>query len=160
DLTLVTIPAEGLGLPAPKRIYKAVELFFEGNWDNFFLQGSYTWAKSNGNTEGYVKSDIGQDDAGITQDFDFPGLMEGAEGPLPNDLRHTLKVFGAYQVSDEWRIGGNVLIQSGRPINCLGYYAGDSDPIAIFYGAASFYCGGVLNPRGSFGRTDWQQDVG
>lgn len=160
SLTLVTIPAEGLGLPKAKRSYRAVELYFERTWnDVWYLQGSYTWAKSYGNTEGYVKSDIGQDDAGLTQDFDYPGLMEGAYGPLPNDRRHTLKLFGAYQVADEWRLGFNYLIQSGRPKNCIGYYAGDADSVAIQYGAASFYCNNELTPRGSQGRLPWQHQL-
>ena len=33
-----------------------------------------------GNYEGTVKSDNGQDDAGITQDFDFPEFTEGSYG--------------------------------------------------------------------------------
>ena len=160
-LTEITIPGEALGIPQAKRKYRAVELFFEGNWDNFFLQGSYTWAKSQGNTEGYVKSDIAQDDAGITQDFDYPGLMDGAYGYLPNDRRHSIKLFGAYNFSEEWQLGGNLIWQTGRPINCFGVYPADGpDTGAPNYGVASFYCGtnvadaypGTLHPRGTSGR--------
>ena len=56
------------------------------------MQGSYTWSKSQGNTEGGVKSDIGQDDTGTTQDFDYPELTIGSFGDLPNDRRHAFKV--------------------------------------------------------------------
>ena len=166
DLTTVVIPGEALGFPKAKRSYKALEVFVERAWDDkWFLQGSYTWAKSIGNTEGYVKSDNGQDDAGITQDFDYPGLTDGAYGYLPNDRRHSLKVFGAYQLTEEFRVGANLLVQSGRPVNCFGVYPADGPDAggASRYGVASFYCGtnvadaypSTLVPRGTAGRVGW-----
>jgi hypothetical protein len=159
--TSVTIPANALGFPQPKRTFNSLELSFERAWDGVWnLQGSYVFAKSKGNTEGYVKSDIGQDDAGISQDWDYPGLMEGADGYLPNDRRHTLKMFGAYQLTPEFRVGANLIVQSGRPRNCLGFYNGDLDGVSILYGAASFYCNGVANPRGTLGRLDWTRELG
>lgn len=160
-LTKVTIPAAALGFPKPQRTYKALEFTFNRAWDGVWaLQGSYVLAYNKGNTEGYVKSDIGQDDAGISQDWDYPGLMEGANGYLPNDRRHSLKVWGSYQAAPEWRVGANAIIQSGRPKNCLGYYAGDLDTVSVLYGAASFYCNGKLNPRGSLGRLPWTKELG
>jgi hypothetical protein len=123
DLETVELDADTLG-PKAKRTYKAVEFFLEGSWDKFFMQASYTWSKSHGNTEGGVKSDIGQADTGATQDFDYPELMIGATGYLPNDRRHALKLFGNYQLTDEWSIGANLLVQSGRPVNCFGYLGG------------------------------------
>jgi hypothetical protein len=157
----VVIPADALGLPAPRRSYRALDFFFERAWDGkWFLQGSYTYARNVGNTEGYVKSDIGQDDAGITQDFDFPGLMEGSYGDLPNDRRHSLKVFGAYQVTETRRAGANLIVQSGKPVNCFGFYAGTYDPEAIGYGSSSFYCNRELHARGSHGRLPWTRELG
>jgi hypothetical protein len=158
-LTSVTIPAAALGFPKPERKFDALELSFNRAWDGVWsLQGSYVLAYNKGNTEGYVKSDIGQDDAGISQDWDYPGLMEGAYGYLPNDRRHTFKIFGAYQVLPELRLGVNALIQSGRPVNCLGYYAGDLDTVSVAYGAASFYCNSQLHTRGTLGRLSWNHD--
>ena len=119
-----------------KRTYKAVEFFFEGHWDKLFLQGSYTWAKSHGNFEGGVKSDIGQADTGTTQDFDYPELTIGSTGYLPNDRRHSFKLFGNWEMTEEWSLGFNLLIQSGRPQNCLGIYGGDP----IFYRNSYFSC--------------------
>jgi hypothetical protein len=160
-LTVVTIPGSALGFDKPQRTYNALEFTFERAWDGVWnLQGSYVLAKSKGNTEGYVKSDIGQDDAGISQDWDYPGLMEGANGYLPNDRRHTVKLFGAYQVLPEWRVGANLIVQSGRPLNCLGYYAGTADTVSVLYGAASFYCNRVLQPRGTLGRLKWTRELG
>ncbi|GAB3373506.1 TonB-dependent receptor [Massilia agri] len=160
-LTAIKIPAASLGFEKPVRKWTAVEFTFERAWDGKWnLQGSYVWAKSRGNTEGYVKSDIGQDDAGISQDWDYPGLMEGAYGYLPNDRRHTLKLFGAYQLTPELRIGANVILQSGRPLNCLGYYAGNLDEVSIEYKSASFWCNRKLNPRGTLGRLPWTRELG
>ena len=170
SLEKITIDADTLG-PKAKRTYSAAELFFEGHWEKLFLQGSYTWARSTGNTEGGIKSDIGQADTGTTQDFDYRELMLGADGPLPNDRKHTLKVFGNYELNDEWSVGGNLLVQSGRPINCFGVYGNDP----LHYGASYFSCSnapgtdadgdGVLDngtqvvPRGSAGRTPWQRQL-
>ncbi len=160
-LTKVVIPASALGFPQPQRTFNALELGFERAWDGkWSVQGSYVLAYSKGNTEGYVKSDIGQDDAGISQDWDYPGLMEGANGYLPNDRRHTLKAWGSYQVLPELRLGANLIVQSGRPKNCLGYYNGTTDSVSILYGAASFYCNGVYGPRGSYGRLPWTKELG
>lgn len=160
QLTTVRIPAAALKQPDPKRTYDALEFSIERAWDKqWSLAASYVLAFSKGNTEGYVKSDIGQDDAGISQDFDYPGLMEGSKGYLPNDRRHTIKLWGSYALNDEWRFGGNLLAQSGRPKNCFGFYAGDLDSVSVAYGAASFYCNSQLNPRGSLGRLPWTYDL-
>jgi hypothetical protein len=165
-LELVTIPAADAG-PKAKRTYKAIEFFVEGSWDKLFLQGSYTWSKSYGNTEGGVKSDIGQDDTGTTQDFDYPELTIGSLGYLPNDRRHSFKLFGNYEINDQWSVGANLLVQSGRPKNCIGVYG--SDPVG--YAASYFSCdtgvpptgsnnnGTTVVPRGSAGRTEWQRQV-
>ena len=170
DGTLETIPvaADLLG-PKAKRTYKAVELFVEGQLgEKFFLQGSYTWSKNEGNAEGGVKSDIGQADTGTTQDFDYPELMIGADGFLPNDRRHSLKLFGNYEINDEWSVGANLLVQSGRPINCFGYLGGYE---TSRYANSYFSCdldsnpddnadnGSTVVPRGSAGRTPWTKTL-
>ena len=57
---------------AAKRMYKAVELTFEqGLGQALELVRFVRAVPQQGNAEGYVKSDIGQDDAGISQDFDY-----------------------------------------------------------------------------------------
>lgn len=159
-LTPVMIPAAALQMPEPERLYDALEITFERAWDKkWSFQGSYVYARSRGNTEGYVKSDIGQDDAGISQDFDYPGLMEGSYGDLPNDRQHTIKMFGSFALNNEWRLGGSLVAKSGRPKNCFGYYNGTTDTVSIQYGSSSFYCNGVPTPRGSQGRLDWTKEV-
>ena len=157
-----TIPADQLSLKS-KRTYTALEFFVQGNWDKFFLQGSYTWAKSIGNTEGGVRSDNGQADTGTTSDFDYLAAMIGAYGYTPNDRRHSLKLFGSYDITDEWSVGTNLLVQSGRPISCIGVLGGLD---VSHYGNIHFSCdpgapdgtgnnGSTVVPRGTVGRTPW-----
>jgi hypothetical protein len=149
-------PADLLGYPKGDRTYKAVEFTIERATEQFNLIGSYVYAKNRGNTEGYVKSDNGQDDAGITQDFDQPSLMDGAYGYLPNDRRHSLKLFGSYYATDRLLLGSNILMQSGRPTNAFGIEHPSGTPI---YGDTYYVTNattGDLNfiPRGTYGRTD------
>ncbi|MDP1581531.1 MAG: carboxypeptidase regulatory-like domain-containing protein [Candidatus Didemnitutus sp.] len=75
-----------LQYPAAQRNYYSLELMAEKLWDNKWTgQISYTWSQSYGNYEGWVLSDNGQDDAGITQMFDSPALTVNTYGKLPND---------------------------------------------------------------------------
>jgi hypothetical protein len=98
-----------------------------------------------------VKSDNAQDDAGITQNFDQPGLVDNSFGRLPNDRPHTIKAWGSYQINDRFLVGANYLIQSGRPISCFGLHP--TDVFAQAYAVASHFCGGEAVQRGSLGRT-------
>ena len=175
-LSVVNIPASVLQVAKVQRTYKAVEFFFERAWDDkWTMQGSYTWSKSVGNSEGYIDSELGQADAGISADFDFAEFTEYAYGYLPNDRRHTIKLFGAYKLNDEWQFGMNVNISSGRPRSCMGAYNGPIDPPdPTLYPGYAFYCDstpgvdagadgipdGQPVPRGTFGRTEWQRNVG
>jgi len=125
ELKAVHVPGALLS-PKAKRTYSALETSFTYTTDHLFLQGSYTWSSSRGNTEGGVKSDIGQDDTNVTQDFDYYELTVNTYGYLPNDRRHSFKLFGNYKFNDEWSVGFNAVIQSGRPLNCFGVL--DLDP--------------------------------
>ncbi|MGH8241599.1 MAG: TonB-dependent receptor domain-containing protein, partial [Steroidobacteraceae bacterium] len=81
--TLTSTTVEGdLLSPEARRTYKALELFWDGTWDRTFVQASYTLAYSKGNTEGGVKSDIGQSDTNVTQDFDYKELAVDSYGYL------------------------------------------------------------------------------
>lgn len=149
----VTLDKDELGYPEAERDYYAVELTFERRWtDNWMVQGSYTWSHSYGNYEGWVRSDNEQDDAGITTLFDQPGLLDNAYGNLPNDRRHNLKVFGAYELASRIQLGASLRYRSGRPINAFGVHP--TDEFAGDYGVESFFADGVAAPRGSFGTTD------
>jgi len=163
DNRLVTITADQLGYPKAKRTYDAVEITFQRPWDGTWtLEGNYTWSKSKGNSEGFVQSDFQQDDSGITQDFDQPGFIDGAEGYLPNDRRHRLKVYGAYALTEEFILGSNVTVESPRSLSCFGYHPGSDVTDGSFenvYGQASHYCGGQLSPRGTAQKSEWVYQI-
>lgn len=143
-----TLSPELLGYPKASRVYYALELFAEKVWDGKWSASfSYTWSQSFGNYEGWVLSDNGQDDAGITILFDSPMATENTKGYLPNDRRHQVKVFGSYAISPELSLGANVLLSSGRPINKIGWRA---DPVRGSTSNDYFAA-----PRGSLGTTDW-----
>ncbi|MBV6670276.1 TonB-dependent receptor [Xanthomonas euvesicatoria pv. alangii] len=142
-----------------RRNYVAVDLFLEHPFDEkWYGRVDYTWSHSYGNTEGQVKSDIGQSDVSKTQDWDAAALMYYAGGSLANDRRHQLKAFGAYQLTPEWMASATLRVMSGTPKSCLGYFGTDeSDPIS--YGSAYHYCGGQPSRPGDAGRTPWTTNL-
>lgn len=177
-LTNVTIPNSYLGVAKYERKYQALEFKldrpFNGKWG---ISGSYVLAKSTGTAEGYVQSQLDQEDAGVTQDFDFGSFTDGAYGALPNDRRHTLKAYGAYQLSQNFRVGFNFVATSGRPKSCVGYvpttvfdYYGPTagsttGGSGAYNGASSYYCRSgpgftaELHQRGTLGRTPWTNSL-
>ncbi len=159
----VTFTAADLNYPQVKREYIGLEFSFEREFDGkWSLQGSYVLSESKGNYEGAVKSDVGQTDTSITQDFDQPGLTDGSFGLLPNHRAHQLKVFGTYAINDYLAVGANLSVLSPHKLGCLGRHP--TDGFAALYGASSFYClkdpansnSDTLTPRGSVGENDWQ----
>ena len=152
ELDELRLSAEELGYPPVKRRYKALTLDLQRRWDGvFYARASYTLSHSYGNYEGRVRSDNGQDIAGITTQFDFTGLVEGADGDLPNDRRHQVKMWGVWEFADRWQASTALHFSSGRPRNAFGIHP--DDPYARLYGPESFYQQGTLVPRGSLGTT-------
>ena len=182
---VVDISKAQFGLPDMKRNYNALDLYAQYRKGRFFGKLNYTLAHSYGNTEGRLNSTIdgyaagGQSDVSVTEDWDLVELMEHGNGYLPNDRRHQLKFNGYFQFTDEWRVGGSVLIQSGRPRSCMSYYP---DPVPGLYGGAVYHFCGIAgsassptspyytgsaaayvppsadfgpSPRGTYGTTPW-----
>ncbi len=168
----VDFTAEQLGYPRAERSHRSmtfeVSRQFDGVWS---LDASYVYGKTFGNYEGGVKSDNGQADTGLTQDFDQPGLTDGLYGPSPNDRRHVFKLFGSYQVLPFLSIGANTTVSSPRSFGCIGRVPEEIDALAGAYGASGAYCqvnpDGSINtvrnivqpvalvPRGSVFKSDW-----
>ncbi|TCV92437.1 carboxypeptidase family protein [Luteibacter rhizovicinus] len=147
----IVLSKADLGFPELKRKYVALNLYVEHQFNQqFYGRAEYVLSHSYGNSEGLLKSDIGQLDPSVTQDWDFPELMIGSNGPLPSDRRHQLKAYGFWQMTPEWMFGANLAAYSGRPKNCLGI----RDPDIYNYGSSYFYCDGE-SPRGSKGRLPW-----
>ncbi len=128
-----------------KRHYYGLELYlthpFDGKW---FGKVDYLYSRSYGNSEGQVRSDIGQADVSATVDWDYAAVMDYANGSLANDRRHQIKAYGAYQLAPEWMLSGNLLILSGSPKTCLGYYGAEQSNPGLGYGPYYHFCkGGV-----------------
>lgn len=171
------LSAAALALPKARRDYDSVQLEVQrGYADRWSLQASYTYTRLRGNYEGSVKSDNGQRNAGETQDFDQPGLLDGADGILPNERAHTVKLLGSYGIGAHWRVGANVLIESPRHFSCLGTYY-DAANFAAAYDNGSYYCAQprfsarqvfrdpasgretYLVPRGTAFASDWRRQL-
>jgi len=152
--------ADQIMLPEAKNEYYALESTVKYSLDNLRWTFTYSWSHSFGNFEGAVKSDIGQADAGITQDFDFPALMDGAMGNQANDRRHVFKFYGSYDITDDWTVGWNSTLASGRPLSAFGKSYPDSNPDLFGGYGDTFY---ITNddgsftrlPRGSVSETPW-----
>lgn len=159
DGKLVSIPltAADIGLPKVKRIYSALDLFIEHPLrNNWYGKLTYTLSRTKGNMEGQVMSDIGQADIAATTSFDFPEMMDYANGPLPNDHTHVIKAYGFYKLNQEWSLGSNINLVTGAPKSCIGNVPTalnpDGNNPGAGYGSAVFYCDQKPAPRGSFGR--------
>jgi len=152
DYQDIRLSKKELGFPDLKRRYYALDTYLEHRFNNqWYGKLQYIFSRSYGNSEGLLKSDIGQLDPSVTQDWDSPEITMDANGPLPNDRTHVIKAFGYFQPSERWLFSSNFTVASGRPKNCFG--VGPNDVIG--YGAAYFYCDGKPAPRGSRGRLPW-----
>nr|WP_315472224.1 carboxypeptidase regulatory-like domain-containing protein [uncultured Undibacterium sp.] len=156
DYKTVALTEADLGFTKAIRTYTALDLFLEHPFRNgWYGKVNYTWSRSYGNTEGQVRSDNGQADVSVTAAWDYPEVQRGAEGLLPNDRTHQIKAFGFYQLNNEWSVGGNLLLASGRPRSCLGNDPSPGD--SPNYGNQAFFCFGEtsaqnqLVPRGKIG---------
>ncbi len=161
-LTEVFLSAEDQGFEKPKRTYAALDLFVEHPFRNgWYGKVFYTLSRNKGNTEGQVRSDNGQADVAVTSTWDYPELMVGAYGRLPNDRKHQIKAFGYYEVTKEIMVGGNLLLASGRPRSCIGSSAQPGD--SPNYANQSFWCLGQsraenrIVQRGSLGDLPWDK---
>ncbi|WP_295800093.1 TonB-dependent receptor [uncultured Microbulbifer sp.] len=164
--TEVTMTADDWGMPDLKRQYKAFDLFlereFDGKWE---ARVDYTYSTLEGNTEGQVKSEFGQDNISKTQDWDVAELMQFSDGYLANDRRHQLKIRGSYMITEELMVGANARIMSGMPVSCLGYFNPNGqideaseagDPVG--YGASYHTCFGSVAEPGDE-RTPWTRNL-
>jgi outer membrane receptor for ferrienterochelin and colicin len=143
------------GFPHLKRDYYGLEMYLEHPFDGkWYGKIDYLYSKSYGNSEGQVRSDIGQSDVSATVDWDFPSLMVNSGGELSNSRRHQLKAYGSYQLTDEVLVSANASIFSGSPKSCLGYY-GPEESNPTGYGPYYHWCNGQSAAPGSSGHNPW-----
>ncbi|WP_193161744.1 TonB-dependent receptor [Microbulbifer hainanensis] len=175
--SLTTHSAATIGLPEAKNEYRAIQTELTYSDEKMNWKFIYTWSRSTGNFEGAVKSDIDQADAGITQDFDFPALMDGAQGYQANDRRHVFKFFGSYDFTEDLSFGMNATLASGRPLSAFGKaYPSNNPNVYGSYGDTFYHLESwtdangneeidpgeaeySYHPRGDVGRTPWTISV-
>jgi outer membrane receptor protein involved in Fe transport len=139
------------GFDKPSRNYDAVELSISRRFaSGLYLQGSYTYSRTEGNYPGSVSYDNGQIDPNISSQYDLIELLANRRGPLPQDRPHSLKL-DAYDTFDvghgQLTVGTRIRAISGTPINVLGPH--------YLYGPDESF----LLPRGSMGRTELEHGV-
>lgn len=137
--------ANAAQMPSPERTYKAI--LFTANkrfGKNWFLAGSYTYSRTEGNYTGLYAADYGQLNPNASIQYDYLELMANQRGPLPNDRPHVIHVDGYYR----YERGRHAVTpalgfvgMSGQPVTPLGgnYLVG---PDTVF-----------ILPRGAAGRT-------
>jgi outer membrane receptor protein involved in Fe transport len=151
---LIGNPGSGAAsnLPVPRRVYNAVAVSLEKTFADLWLaQLSYSYQKLNGNIEGLYRQQTGQLDPNFNADFDLWPFLANRQGPLPGDIRHTVKAYlaKAFVLSPTWSV-------------TLGTaYTGASGPPIDFAGLNSFYQTAevMIFPRGSAGRLGWVHSI-
>jgi len=165
--TKVNLTAAELGFDKARRSYAALDFFLERQYrDGWYAKVNYTLSRNKGNTEGQTLSDTtsAQGDVAATQTWDYPELMVGADGLLPNDRKHSIKAFGFYDITPEITAGANLVLASGRPRSCSGANPNTAGT-SYNYNSAAHYCFGAtgdsntLSPRGTVGRLPWEKTL-
>jgi hypothetical protein len=136
------------GFPKAERNYDALTLYLMKAFsDHWLASTSYTMSYLRGNIGGLFRAQNGELDPNHNADFDSKNYTINANGPLPGDHKHDLKLFGArdwvFSQAQRLSTGAAVRARSGEPIN---YWASDSQ-----YGSQI----NLLLPRGAGGRLPW-----
>lgn len=165
-LETLTVPSSVVGLTPPKHKYYHLTLgltHHPTHDDPYFLNLSYTFARSYGNTDGLL--DLSHRDPGYigqTYVFYYPELQIAGEGNLSDDVRNTFVASGVYyfhQALEGLHIGSILRVASGAPYSCMGSFPNASSPANYNVGANSYFCNGVPTARGSL-RLPWQWTLG
>jgi outer membrane receptor protein involved in Fe transport len=136
----------------PSRDYHALVFTLTRRFSKqLYVQGSYTFSKTNGNYPGLISYDNGQIDPNISSQYDLVELLANRVGPLPQDRPHYIKVDGYYQFdfkkNGDLTLGTRIRALSGVPQNALAAH--------YLYGPNESF----LLPRGQMGRTDFDHGV-
>ena len=151
---LIGNPGSGAAsnLPKSRRVYNAFVVSLEKTFADLWLaQLSYSYQKLNGNIEGLYREQTGQLDPNLNADFDLMAFLANRQGPLPGDIRHTIKAYLAkvFVLSPAW----NLTLGAG--------YTGSSGPPIDFAGLNSAYGTAEVEifPRGAAGRLGWVHTI-
>jgi outer membrane receptor protein involved in Fe transport len=140
------------GFDRPVRNYDALEIAVSKRLSKgLFVQGSYTYSRTEGNFPGSVSYDNGQIDPNISSQYDLIELLANRRGKLPQDRPHSVKVDAFYTFDlgkrDLMSVGGRARALSGIPRNALGAH--------YLYGPDESF----LLPRGQLGRAELEHSV-
>jgi carboxypeptidase family protein/TonB-dependent receptor-like protein len=114
------------GAPAlgpARRLYRGIELSGRKSFgEKLWLQASYVYSSLRGNYDGFVNQDYGQTMPGISQDLDYPQFTHNNYGRLFLDRPHSFRLDAAYTTPFKLFVGLQGYVQSGSPLNRLGYF--------------------------------------
>ncbi|MDB4958313.1 MAG: TonB-dependent receptor plug [Myxococcales bacterium] len=136
----------------PRRDYNALQFTLTRRFSKkLYIQGSYTYSRTEGNYPGLISYDNGQQDPNISSQYDLIELLANRVGPLPQDRPHYIKLDGYYtfdlKKAGSLTTGIRLRALSGIPENALaGHW---------LYGANESF----LLPRGELGRTDFDHGL-
>jgi carboxypeptidase family protein len=138
-----------VGFPDMKRNYTALELACQGHVSKSLnVVASYVLSRNYGNYEGLFDSRYNNPFPNTTGLYDITEGLVNAEGLLPNDRTHVLKLSESYLVGHGFTAGAIATWESGAPVSELG--------AATTLGYSIY-----LRQRGTAGRTPslWDLDV-
>ena len=136
----------------PQRDYNALQFTLTRRFSKaLYVQGSYTYSRTQGNYPGSYSPDNGQVDPNISSEYDLIELLANRNGPLPQDRPHYIKLDGYYTFdfhkAGQLTTGIRFRASSGIPENALaGHY---------LYGPDESF----LLPRGELGRGDFDHGL-
>ena len=136
----------------PRRDYNALQFTLTRRFSKkLYVQGSYTYSRTEGNYPGLISYDNGQIDPNISSQYDLIELLGNRIGPLPQDRPHYIKLDGYYtfdfKEAGALTTGVRFRALSGVPTNALAAH--------YLYGPDEAF----LLPRGQMGRTDFEHGI-
>jgi hypothetical protein len=138
-------PGQGVlsAFPKATRIYRALEFSFQSRMGKqASVLASYVLSRTVGNYPGLFNID--SRDGAVPNSggcYDLVESLEMADGDLPTDRRHVVKLSGSYRVDSGLAFGAIGSWVSGTPLSEFRYYSPDY-PAVVF-----------VTPRGTAGRT-------
>lgn len=110
-----------VSFPRPKRTYAGAELTLRTPHDaNPWVFASYVLSRNEGNYPGLFNSDFEIRLPNANKSFDYVENLVNADGRLPNDRTHVVKVSGSYRFGFDLTVGAFILWQSGTPLSEFG----------------------------------------
>ncbi|HZE88750.1 MAG TPA: TonB-dependent receptor plug domain-containing protein, partial [Verrucomicrobiae bacterium] len=139
------------GFPNARRDFKGLELnVSRAESRRIWFEFSYLRSRTVGNYRGRYFVPTEKRDPNLTEAFDVPALVVNANGFLPQDREHQVKLFGNVRVTPSFNVGATLRYASGAPVSATTDPQGGSTP---FLGPI------YLLPQGTAGRLDPTQNV-